>query len=100
MTTASPLAFIAATTDHCLRAFDTQTGEALWRGRLPTGAQSSPMTYRFRADGRQCVVVGFSEFQPGICSSRSPSLLRRLAFRGAGVVPEALEWPGWPERRE
>ena len=57
MTTASGLAFIGATTDHFLRAFDTQTGEELWRGRLPTGAQSSPMTYRLRADGRQYVVV-------------------------------------------
>ncbi|MEE2678569.1 MAG: pyrroloquinoline quinone-dependent dehydrogenase [Myxococcota bacterium] len=57
VTTASGLTFIGATTDHYLRAFDTETGEELWRGRLPTGAQATPMTYRLREDGPQWVVV-------------------------------------------
>lgn len=55
--TASGLTFIAATTDHYLRAFSTQTGEELWRGRLPTSAQATPMTYRIRPEGKQYVVV-------------------------------------------
>ena len=57
ITTASGLTFIGATTDRYLRAFDTATGEELWRGRLPHSAQSTPMTYRLREDGRQLVVV-------------------------------------------
>jgi quinoprotein glucose dehydrogenase len=57
ITTASGLTFIAATTDHYLRAFDTASGEELWRGRLPTGGQATPMTYRLRRDGRQFVVI-------------------------------------------
>jgi quinoprotein glucose dehydrogenase len=55
--TASGLIFIAATTDNFLRAFDTATGEELWKGRLPAGGQATPMTYRTRADGRQFVVI-------------------------------------------
>ncbi|MEM7412619.1 MAG: pyrroloquinoline quinone-dependent dehydrogenase [Myxococcota bacterium] len=57
ITTASGLLFIGATTDHYFRAFDTTTGEELWRARLPTSAQSTPMTYRLREDGRQFVVI-------------------------------------------
>jgi quinoprotein glucose dehydrogenase len=57
ITTASGLTFIAAATDHYLRAFDTASGEELWRGRLPNGGHATPMTYRLRDDGRQYVVV-------------------------------------------
>jgi len=55
--TAGGLVFVAATLDDYLRAFDTETGQELWRGRLPAGGQATPMTYRVRADGRQFVVV-------------------------------------------
>jgi quinoprotein glucose dehydrogenase len=55
--TASGLTFVAATTDNFLRAFDTETGEELWKGRLPAGGQATPMTYRTRRDGRQFVVI-------------------------------------------
>jgi quinoprotein glucose dehydrogenase len=55
--TGSGLAFIAATSDNYLRAFDTETGEELWKGRLPAGGQATPMTYRLRPDGRQYVVI-------------------------------------------
>ena len=55
--TASGLAFIAATTDQFLRAFDTTTGDELWRGRLPASGQATPMTYRLSSEGRQYVVI-------------------------------------------
>jgi quinoprotein glucose dehydrogenase len=55
--TASGLVFIAAAFDDYLRAFDVETGEELWRGRLPAGGQATPMTYRVRRDARQLVVV-------------------------------------------
>jgi quinoprotein glucose dehydrogenase len=57
ITTASGLTFIAAATDHYLRAFDTESGRELWRGRLPFGGHATPMTYRLRENGRQFVVV-------------------------------------------
>jgi len=55
--TATGLVFIAGTMDDYLRAFDVETGEELWKGRLPAGGQATPLTYRLRPDGRQLVVV-------------------------------------------
>ncbi|MFB3079059.1 MAG: hypothetical protein ACE1Y4_13755 [Lysobacterales bacterium] len=43
--TASGLIFIASSTDEYLRAFSIETGEELWKGRLPTGGHATPMTY-------------------------------------------------------
>jgi quinoprotein glucose dehydrogenase len=54
--TAGGVAFIGATTDQYLRAFDLATGKELWKARLPAGAQATPMVYRGR-DGRQYVVI-------------------------------------------
>lgn len=53
--TASGLIFVAGTTDDYIRAFDIETGEALWRAKLPAGGQATPMTYAI--DGRQYVVI-------------------------------------------
>lgn len=55
--TAGGLVFIAATMDNYLRAFDVETGEELWKGRLPAGGQATPMTYRLRPDSKQYVVI-------------------------------------------
>lgn len=55
MTTAGHVFFIGATADNYLRAFSTDTGEELWRARLPAGGQATPMTYE--ANGRQYVVM-------------------------------------------
>ena len=57
MVTASGLTFIGAATDPYLRAFSTETGEELWRGEVPTGAQATPLTYRVHPDSRQLVVI-------------------------------------------
>ena len=51
------VAFIAATADHYLRAFDVETGAELWRAGLPAGGQANPMTYVSRRSGRQYVVI-------------------------------------------
>ena len=37
--TAGGLTFIASTPDYYLRAFDSETGEELWKAKLPTGGQ-------------------------------------------------------------
>lgn len=55
LVTGSGLIFIAATMDDYLRAFDLESGEELWKGRLPAGGSATPMTYR--AGGRQYVVI-------------------------------------------
>jgi quinoprotein glucose dehydrogenase len=55
--TASGLAFIGASTDNYLRAYDVRTGKELWRARLPAGGQATPMTYRLSKNGRQYVVI-------------------------------------------
>ncbi len=57
ITTASGLTFIGATTDAYLRAFATETGEELWKARLPASAHATPMTYRVRRDGKQYLVI-------------------------------------------
>jgi len=57
ITTASGLVFIAAAMDNYLRAFNMETGEELWKGRLPAGGQATPMTYRLRENGKQYVVI-------------------------------------------
>lgn len=53
--TASDLIFIAAASDNYLRAFDLNSGEELWKGRLPAGGQATPMTYSI--EGKQYVVI-------------------------------------------
>lgn len=53
--TAGGVIFIAAAMDNYLRAFDTDTGQELWKGRLPAGGQATPMTYS--VNGKQYVVI-------------------------------------------
>ena len=55
ITTAGGLTFIGGTIDRRFRAFDTDTGRALWTTELSASAHATPMTYRFK--GRQYVVV-------------------------------------------
>ena len=57
MTTSGGLVFYAGTQDYYLRAFDVKTGVELWKGRLPVGAQATPMTYISPESGRQFVVI-------------------------------------------
>ncbi|WP_157019362.1 glucose/quinate/shikimate family membrane-bound PQQ-dependent dehydrogenase [Mesorhizobium xinjiangense] len=54
--TAGGVAFLAATVDNYIRAYDLTSGDVLWQARLPAGGQSTPMTYE-TADGRQIVVI-------------------------------------------
>ena len=55
MVTASGLTFIASTSDAYLRAFDTMTGNELWKTKLPTSGNSVPMSYSH--NGHQYIVV-------------------------------------------
>lgn len=55
--TASGVYFIGASMDKYFRAFDIETGEELWRDRMPFAGNSVPMTFRLEKDGRQFVVI-------------------------------------------
>ena len=57
VTTASGLVFMAGTQDYYIRALDIATGRELWKGRLPVGGETTPMTYVAPASGRQFVVI-------------------------------------------
>lgn len=51
------LFFAGAQGDYYLRAFDSATGEELWKARLPVGSQGGPMTYVSPKTGKQYVVI-------------------------------------------
>ncbi len=57
LATAGGLVFIDATADKYFRAFDSQTGEELWKMRIPTTANASPLSYRLNKHGKQYIVV-------------------------------------------
>ncbi|MBW2497060.1 MAG: pyrroloquinoline quinone-dependent dehydrogenase [Deltaproteobacteria bacterium] len=57
MSTASGLYFIGASMDKYFRAIDVETGEELWRDRMPFMGSAVPMSYRLRDDARQFVVI-------------------------------------------
>lgn len=56
ISTAGGVGFLSGTLDQYLRAYDLSSGKELWRGRLPAGAQTTPMTYAGK-DGQQYVLV-------------------------------------------
>jgi quinoprotein glucose dehydrogenase len=53
--TAGGLIFIGASKDEYFRAFDSSTGEELWKYKLPAGGYATPSVYAI--DGRQYVVI-------------------------------------------
>jgi quinoprotein glucose dehydrogenase len=55
MVTASGLVFIGGG-DNYFYAFDTMTGEEVWRAPVPYQNTGTPMTYRTRS-GRQFIVM-------------------------------------------
>ncbi|NIA27953.1 MAG: PQQ-binding-like beta-propeller repeat protein [Desulfobulbaceae bacterium] len=72
--TSGNVIFIASTMDYYLRALSTATGEELWRGRLPTTGNATPMTYIWK--GRQYVVI----FAGGSSRSGVPMNDKLIAF--------------------
>ena len=53
--TAGGLIFIGASKDEYFRAFDKNTGEELWKYKLPAGGYATPST--FAVNGKQYVVI-------------------------------------------
>lgn len=53
--TAGGLLFIGASKDGYFRAFDKDTGEELWKYKLPAGGYATPSVYM--ADGKEYVVI-------------------------------------------
>lgn len=57
ITTSSGLVFMAGTQDYYIRALDIRNGKELWKGRLPVGGETTPMTYVSPKSGRQFVLI-------------------------------------------
>ena len=53
--TAGGLIFIGAAIEHAFRAYDIKDGKELWKARLPTSANATPISYEI--EGWQYVVV-------------------------------------------
>jgi glucose dehydrogenase len=67
--TAAGLIFVGGTIDRRFRAFDAETGAALWETTLEASAHATPMTYE-GSDGRQYVAIaagggGILRSEPG-----------------------------------
>lgn len=60
MATKSGILFFAATQDFYLRAFDSTTGEEIWKARLPVGSQGTPISYVSPITGKQYIVISAS----------------------------------------
>jgi quinoprotein glucose dehydrogenase len=75
MVTASGLAFIAASADRHIRAFDVDTGEELWADEMPTTGNAVPMSYE--SGGVQFVVIAAG----GHFTSPSPAGDYLIAYR-------------------
>ncbi|WP_223217029.1 hypothetical protein [Agrobacterium pusense] len=67
----------AGTLDFYLRAFDIDTGEEVWKARLPVGADATPMTYVSPKTGKQYVVI-------------SAGGARNSTVRGDSIIAYAL----------
>ena len=55
ISTAGGLVFTGASLEPVFRAYNTDTGEEIWKADLPASAQSTPMTYEWQ--GKQYVVI-------------------------------------------
>ncbi len=66
ITTAAGITFIAGTIEPYIHAYETATGKELWKGKLPTSARATPMTFQ-GPDGKQYLVIsaGGHEGAPG-----------------------------------
>ncbi len=56
MITKGGVVFMGAAVDNYIRGYDLTTGKVLWKGRLPAGGQSTPMTYT-AGDNKQYVLI-------------------------------------------
>jgi quinate dehydrogenase (quinone) len=57
LATQGGLVFIAGTQDYYLRAYDSSTGEPVWKARLPVGSGASPMSYVSPTTGKQYIII-------------------------------------------
>ena len=57
LATAGGLVFFGGTTDRYLRAFDSETGEQLWRTSLPYTGNAVPISYRVKPGADQYLVL-------------------------------------------
>jgi quinoprotein glucose dehydrogenase/quinate dehydrogenase (quinone) len=85
VTTRGGVAFIGATIDAYLRAFDVETGRELWKARLPAGGQSNPMSYVSPRTERQYVVIAAGGHTSMLTRKGDYVLAYALPARAAGA---------------
>lgn len=73
-TTASGLTFIGASQEQMIRAYETKSGEELWRSELPAGAHATPAIYWSDKSNRQFVVIAAGG-HGGMQSGKSDTLI-------------------------
>lgn len=76
--TATGLIFVAAALDGYLRAFDLHSGEVLWKDKLPSPAQATPMTYRLGKNGKQYLAIAAGGHGPLAYAAKGPDKLGEL----------------------
>ncbi|MTD39939.1 membrane-bound PQQ-dependent dehydrogenase, glucose/quinate/shikimate family [Erwinia sp. CPCC 100877] len=57
LATQGGLVFIAGSQDYYLRAYDSSTGEEIWKARLPVGSGGGPMSYVSPKTGKQYILI-------------------------------------------
>lgn len=57
LATHTGLVFFSGTLDNYVRALNTDTGEVVWKARLPVASQAAPMSYMSDKTGKQYIVV-------------------------------------------
>ncbi len=80
--TATGLVFIGASMDGYFHAYDIDTGDLLWRTKLPTSANAVPMTYTHEGDQYVVTAAG------GHFTSPLPAGDYVIAFKLPGKVQE------------
>lgn len=60
MATKTGLLFFAGTQDFYLRAYNSYTGQEIWKDRLPVGSQGTPITFISPKTGKQYIVLTVS----------------------------------------
>ncbi|MBK4987693.1 glucose/quinate/shikimate family [Pseudomonas sp. S60] len=70
LVTKGGLTFFHGSLDYYVRALDNDTGEELWRDRLPVGGQGVPMTYVGNDDQQYVVVVAGGATRTGTNKNR------------------------------
>ena len=93
LVTAGGLLFVATASDRTVRAYDRETGKAIWSKDLPTGSEGVPAAYE--VNGRQFIVFPVAA-GAGLFPARFGGPAAQRGAAGGGPEGRAAA-PGGPE---